>query len=75
MYDYDGKLPEQHVSVRMFSNPGETILFLLNFSEARILEWNLCAPLPLPNPEFNPEFECIMYNFLYIFFLQFYTHL
>ena len=36
-----GKLPKQHLSVWLFSNPGDKILFLLKFNEARILEWNL----------------------------------
>ena len=39
--DYVGKLPEQHFSVGLFSNPGDKILFLLKFTEARISEWNL----------------------------------
>ena len=38
---YVGKLPEQHFSVWLFSNPGDNILFLLKFNEARISEWNL----------------------------------
>ena len=42
IYDYVGKLPEQHFSVWLFSNPGDKILFLLKFYEARILEWNVC---------------------------------
>ena len=29
IYDYVGKLPEQHFSVGLFSNPGDNILFLL----------------------------------------------
>ena len=41
IYDYVGKLPKQHFSVRLFSNPGDNILFLLKFSEARISEWNV----------------------------------
>ena len=41
IYDYVGKLSEQHFSVWMFSNPGDKILFLLKFDEARISEWNL----------------------------------
>ena len=40
-YDYVGKLPEQHFSVWMFSNPGDNILFLLKFNKARISEWNI----------------------------------
>ena len=40
IYDYVGKLPEQQFSVWLFSNPGDKILFLLKFSEARISEWN-----------------------------------
>ena len=35
VYDYVGKQPEQHFSVCLFSNPGDTILFLLTFNEAR----------------------------------------
>ena len=42
IYDYVGKLPEQHFSVWLFSNPGDKILFLLKFNEARILEWYIC---------------------------------
>ena len=41
IYDYVGKLPKQHFSVQLFSNPGDKILFLLKFNEARISEWNL----------------------------------
>jgi hypothetical protein len=43
IYDYVGKLSEQHFSVWFFSNPGDTILFLLKFNEARISEWNICV--------------------------------
>ena len=39
-YDYVGKLPEQHFSVWLFSNPGDKISFLLKFNEARISECN-----------------------------------
>ena len=41
VYDYVGKLPYQHFSVWLFSNPGDKILFLLKFNEAKISEWNL----------------------------------
>ena len=41
IYDYVGKLPEQHFSVFLFFNPGDKILFLLQFIEARISEWNI----------------------------------
>ena len=41
IYDYVGKLPEQYFSVWLFSNPGDKILFLLEFHEARISEWNV----------------------------------
>ena len=41
IYDYVGKLPEQHFSVWLFSNPGDNKLFLLKFNEARISEWNI----------------------------------
>ena len=41
IYFYVGKLLEQHFSVCVFSNPGDNILFLLKFNEARISEWNL----------------------------------
>ena len=41
-YDYVGKLPEQHFSVWLFFNPGDNILFLLKFNEARISKWNIC---------------------------------
>ena len=41
IYDYVGKLPEQHFSVCFFSNPGDKTLFLLKFNEARISEWNV----------------------------------
>ena len=40
MYEYVGKLPKQNCSVRLFSNPGDIILNLLKFIEARISEWN-----------------------------------
>ena len=40
-YDHVGKMPEQHFSVWLFFNPGDTILFLLKFNEARISEWNI----------------------------------
>ena len=40
IYDYVGKLPYQNFSVWLFSNKGDTILFLLKFNEARISEWN-----------------------------------
>ena len=42
IYYYVGKLPEQHSSVWLFSNPGDKLLFLLKFHEARISEWNVC---------------------------------
>ena len=38
LYNYIGKLPEQHFSVWLFSNPGDKIVFLL-FDVARISEW------------------------------------
>ena len=38
LYEYVGKLPEQHFSVWLFFNPGDKILFLLKFYEARISE-------------------------------------
>ena len=41
IYDYAGKLPEQHFSVWLFSNLGDKILFLLKFHKARISEWNI----------------------------------
>ena len=41
IYDYVGKLPKQHFSVGLFSNPGDQILFLLKFHEARISVWNI----------------------------------
>ena len=41
IYDYVGKLQEQHFSVWLFANPGDKILFLLKFNEARISEWNI----------------------------------
>ena len=43
IYDYVGKLLEQHFRVWLFSNPGGKILFLLEFNEARISEWNVPA--------------------------------
>ena len=42
IYDHVGKLPEQHFSVWLFFNPGDKILLLLKFYEARISEWNIC---------------------------------
>ena len=41
IYEYVVKLPKQHFSVQLFSNPGDKILFLLKFNEARISELNL----------------------------------
>ena len=41
IYEYVGKLPKQRFSVWLFSNPGDKILFLLKFNEARISEWNV----------------------------------
>ena len=41
IYYYIGKLPEQHFSVWLFSNPEDKILFFLKFNEARISEWNI----------------------------------
>ena len=38
IYDYVGKLPEQHFVVWLFSNPGDNILFLLLFNEPRVLK-------------------------------------
>ena len=35
IYDYVGKLPDQHLSVWLFSNPGDNILFLFKFNEPR----------------------------------------
>ena len=46
-YDYVAKLPEQHFSVWLFSNPGDNILFLLKFNEARISEWNIYQTLSI----------------------------
>ena len=46
IYDYVGKLPEQHFSVWLFSNLGDKILFLLKFTEARISEWNIQENVP-----------------------------
>ena len=41
IFDYVGKLPEQHITVWLFSNSNlGDILFLL-FNEARISEWNV----------------------------------
>ena len=41
IYDYVGKLPEPHFSVWLFFNPGDKILLVLKFNEARISEWNV----------------------------------
>ena len=41
IYYYVGKLLKQHFSVWLFTNPGDKILFLLKFDEARISEWNI----------------------------------
>ena len=41
LYDYIGKLPEQNFSVWLFFNPGDKLLFLMKFYEARISEWNI----------------------------------
>ena len=48
IYDYVGKLPEEYFSLLLFSNPGDKILFLMKFNEARISEWNV----------FNATFKC-----------------
>ena len=45
IYDFVGKMPEQHFSVWLFSNPGDNMLFLLKFNGARISEWHLCILL------------------------------
>ena len=49
MYDYVGKLPKQYFSVWLFSNPGDKILFLLKYNEARISEWNITVCKPKQN--------------------------
>ena len=41
IYYHVGKLPEQHFSEWLLSNPGDKILFLFKFDEARISEWNI----------------------------------
>ena len=41
IYDYVGKLPKQHFSLFLFSNPGNKILLLWKFNKARISEWNI----------------------------------
>ena len=41
IYDYVGKLTEQYFSVWLISDPGDKILFLLKFKEARISELNI----------------------------------
>ena len=41
IYDIVDKLPEQLFSVWLFSYPGDKILFLLKFNEARISELNI----------------------------------
>ena len=46
IYYYVGKLPQQHFSVWLFWNPGDKILSLLKFDEARISEWNLFRIYP-----------------------------
>ena len=46
IYHNVGKLGEQHFSVWLFSRPGDKILFLLKFNEARISEWNVCNRRP-----------------------------
>ena len=62
-------LPEQHFSVWLFLNPGNKILFLLKFNEARISEWNVYDQMlsrgwfdpqvVLPNLEASLSFDCI----------------
>ena len=51
------KLPEQHFSLWLFFNPGDKMLFLLKFNEARISEWNI-------NKVFRGYFFQIMYIYL-----------
>ena len=68
-YDYVGKLPEQHFSVWLFLNPGNKILFLLKFIEARISEWSVYDQMQrrgwfdpqvvLPHLEAFLYFDCI----------------
>ena len=41
IYDYVGKLPEQHFSLWLFFNQGIKIKKLLKFNEARISELNI----------------------------------
>ena len=41
IYYYVGKLPNQNFNARLFSNPGDKLLFLLKFDEGRISEWNI----------------------------------
>ena len=41
IYGYVIKLPKQHFNVRLFSNPGDTYLVLVDIYEARISEWNI----------------------------------
>ena len=60
IYDYAGKLPEQHFSVWLFSNQGDKILLLLKFNEVRISEWNIQniqlnvgGPVPLCSHDFT----------------------
>ena len=56
--DCVGKLPEQHFSVWLLSNPGHNVLFLLKLIEARISEWNI----------FNLQiFKCFFFSSMYPF--------
>ena len=48
IYAYDGKLPEQHFSVWLFSNPGDNIVFFLKVYKARISEWNVSISALIP---------------------------
>ena len=53
IFDYVGNLPEQHFSVWLFSNPGDRILFLLKFNEARITEWKVSKIFMKPELRLN----------------------
>ena len=66
IYDYVGKLPEQHFSVWLFSNPGDNILFLWKFNEARISEWNIynnswCIAVFCSTNPSSPSFPSILH--------------
>ena len=55
-----GKMPEEYFSVWLFSKPGDKILFMLKFNEARISEWNVWEHFNDLAQTFTIEFKNIL---------------